>query len=179
MGESQSDDDGQRADDEFVASRWHRVLLHQVIMLHETVLATKLRTPIKKWDLNRIVRRDVGDREGHLRLGAAHRQQNHHRRRHGLGHRNRVFGLMNNCSLNRVSLFFGCSIILFIFLAIPVINLTIEYILGMRCFMPNNYLVWEATRPKSDCSFCMGLDGPIVLPNLTQKEFAVSGNCQH
>lgn len=81
----------------------------------------------------------------------------------------------SNCSLNRVSFLFGFSIILIICGGTPLLNKLFEHILGMRCFVPNNYLVWEATRPKSDCSFCRGYDGPIILPNMTKEEFEVSG----
>lgn len=48
-----------------------------------------------------------------------------------------------------------------------------EYILGTRCFVPNNYLIWEATRPISDCRFCEGIQQPIILGNMTQEEFLV------
>lgn len=80
----------------------------------------------------------------------------------------------SNCSLNRVSFLFGVSIILIICVGTPLIHTLFEHILGLRCFVPNNYLIWEATRPKSDCTFCMGYDGPIILSNLTREEFAVS-----
>lgn len=43
--------------------------------------------------------------------------------------------------------------------------------LGIRCVVPNNYFVWEATRPISDCSFCINVTGPIVLYNATREEF--------
>lgn len=79
------------------------------------------------------------------------------------------------CSLNRASFFYGCSLIIFVCVATPLVNKTFEHILGMRCFVPNNYLVWEATRPKSDCSFCRGIDQPIVLANMSREEFSVSG----
>lgn len=84
-------------------------------------------------------------------------------------------GLASNCSLNRVSFLFGFSIILIICVGTPLLNKLFEHILGIRCFVPNNYLVWEATRPKSDCSFCRGYDRPIILPNMTREDFAVSG----
>lgn len=48
-----------------------------------------------------------------------------------------------------------------------------EYVLGIRCFLPNNYLIWEATRPISDCSYCKGVNRPIILKNMTQEEFQV------
>lgn len=53
------------------------------------------------------------------------------------------------------------------------LNIIISYILGIRCFLPNNYLVWEATRPISDCSFCEGVTKPIILYNATKDEFKV------
>lgn len=48
------------------------------------------------------------------------------------------------------------------------------YLLGIRCFVPNNYLVWEATRPVTDCSYCRNVRRPLILPNMTRDEFAVS-----
>lgn len=50
----------------------------------------------------------------------------------------------------------------------------VEYVLGIRCFLPNNYLIWEATRPISDCSYCRGVNRPLILNNMTQEEFQVS-----
>lgn len=48
------------------------------------------------------------------------------------------------------------------------------YLLGIRCFVPNNYLIWEATRPVTDCSYCRNVRRPLILPNMTRDEFAVS-----
>lgn len=114
-----------------------------------------------------------------LRLGHHERAQHHHeslqRGRTSRGG-TQTPNLRNpgNCSLNRVSFLFGVSIIFIICVGTPLVNRLFEHVLGVRCFVPNNYLVWEATRPKSDCTFCRGLDGPIILPNLTRDEFAVS-----
>lgn len=48
----------------------------------------------------------------------------------------------------------------------------LNIIYGIRCVVPNNYFIWEATRPISDCSFCSNVTGPIILlPNVTRKEF--------
>lgn len=47
----------------------------------------------------------------------------------------------------------------------------ISYVLGIRCILPNNYFIWEATRPIKDCSFCENVSEPIILNNLTQSEF--------
>lgn len=60
-----------------------------------------------------------------------------------------------------------------VILAILVSQPFIAYILGIRCFVPNNYLVWEATRPVSDCSYCRNVRRPLILPNMTQAEFLV------
>lgn len=44
---------------------------------------------------------------------------------------------------------------------------------GTRCLLPNNYLVWEFTRPVSSCDYCRDVGAPLVLPeNLTREEFA-------
>lgn len=48
-----------------------------------------------------------------------------------------------------------------------------EYVLGIRCFLPNNYLIWEATRPISDCNYCKGVMRPLILDNMTQEQFQV------
>lgn len=48
----------------------------------------------------------------------------------------------------------------------------LEYVRGVRCLVPNNYFIWEATRPISDCNFCLNVTQPIVLPNVTREEFA-------
>uniref|UniRef100_A0A4P6D9D4 Cupin-like domain-containing protein n=4 Tax=Rhodnius TaxID=13248 RepID=A0A4P6D9D4_RHOPR len=44
-------------------------------------------------------------------------------------------------------------------------------VFGVKCVVPNNYLVWEATRPLADCSICSNLSSVIVLPNVTREEF--------
>ncbi|XP_044268982.1 uncharacterized protein LOC123014135 isoform X2 [Tribolium madens] len=48
----------------------------------------------------------------------------------------------------------------------------INYFLGVRCIVPNNYFVWEATRPVSNCNFCKDVNEPLVLKNVTREEFA-------
>lgn len=42
---------------------------------------------------------------------------------------------------------------------------------GTRCLLPNNYLVWEFTRPIMNCDYCRDVEGPLILPNLTKEEF--------
>lgn len=49
---------------------------------------------------------------------------------------------------------------------------TIKYLLGVRCIVPNNYFVWEATRPLSDCNFCVNVSKVQILPNLTREHFS-------
>lgn len=52
-------------------------------------------------------------------------------------------------------------------------NIFIEYFTSIRCFVPNNYMIWEATRPISNCQFCAGVDRPLILSNISQTEFSV------
>lgn len=47
----------------------------------------------------------------------------------------------------------------------------VQYLLGIRCILPNNYFIWEATRPIKDCNFCTNLTQPIILNNLTKDQF--------
>lgn len=64
--------------------------------------------------------------------------------------------------------------VVFVFVIIfstPLLYDILEYIIGMRCIVPNNYLIWEATRPVSDCNFCKNINKPIILQNLTKDEF--------
>jgi len=42
-----------------------------------------------------------------------------------------------------------------------------------RCLLPNNYLVWEFTRPISNCDYCRDVEAPLILLNLTKEEFRV------
>lgn len=46
-------------------------------------------------------------------------------------------------------------------------------VLGERCLVPSNYLVWEATRPLADCAYCENVTKPIILRNATRRSFAV------
>lgn len=69
---------------------------------------------------------------------------------------------------------FSIIFVLCLIIGIPIVRFLLEQMLGVRCFVPNNYLVWEATRPISDCSFCEGIKKPLILPNMTQEEFLVT-----
>lgn len=69
---------------------------------------------------------------------------------------------------------------LFVLFIIVVVSVTckshyfisaIQYLLGIRCILPNNYFIWEATRPIKDCNFCVNLTQPILLNNLTKDQF--------
>lgn len=77
-----------------------------------------------------------------------------------------------NTNQSRLNLLWLLGIIFFIMVATPVFYETISFLLGVRCFLPNNHLVWEATRPISDCEFCKGITAPLILRNLTREEFA-------
>lgn len=46
-----------------------------------------------------------------------------------------------------------------------------KHLRGARCLVPNNYLLWEFTRPISNCDFCAGVGAPLILPNISQEEF--------
>ncbi|XP_052133031.1 uncharacterized protein LOC127752255 [Frankliniella occidentalis] len=43
--------------------------------------------------------------------------------------------------------------------------------LGVRCVVPNNFLVWEATRPIADCNICRGITDVLQLHNVSRLEF--------
>lgn len=49
-----------------------------------------------------------------------------------------------------------------------------ERVISARCLLPSNYFVWEATRPLADCSYCANVTKPIILRNITRKQFTVS-----
>ncbi|KZC13473.1 hypothetical protein WN55_05024 [Dufourea novaeangliae] len=40
-----------------------------------------------------------------------------------------------------------------------------------RCLVPNNYFIWEFTRPISNCDYCQDVTTALILPNLTREEF--------
>lgn len=65
------------------------------------------------------------------------------------------------------------GIIFVIVIAVPIVNYLFAFLLGIRCFIPNNYLVWEATRPITNCAYCR-VKGPLILPNMTREEFLVN-----
>lgn len=54
---------------------------------------------------------------------------------------------------------------------LPLFDGMMKSALGIRCFVPNNYFVWEATRPVTDCNICKGVNEVLVLPNITREEF--------
>lgn len=55
-----------------------------------------------------------------------------------------------------LSILYSVIFLIALFILTPFLASLIEVILGTRCIVPNNYLVWEATRPLSDCDFCRG-----------------------
>ncbi|XP_065083067.1 uncharacterized protein LOC135705324 [Ochlerotatus camptorhynchus] len=70
-----------------------------------------------------------------------------------------------------LSILYSVIFLIALFVLTPFLASFIEVILGTRCIVPNNYLVWEATRPLSDCDFCRGVQGPIILSNLSREQF--------
>lgn len=49
-----------------------------------------------------------------------------------------------------------------------------RYAAGVRCLLPNNYLIWEATRPISDCAYCQQTEGATatIVRNVSAGSFA-------
>lgn len=70
-------------------------------------------------------------------------------------------------------IFSAIGIIFVIVIAVPIVNFLFAFILGIRCFIPNNYVVWEATRPITNCAYCQHIRGPLILPNMTREQFLV------
>lgn len=60
-----------------------------------------------------------------------------------------------------------------LFTIIPIIMIGISHLINVRCLLANNYMVWESTRPISNCKFCAGVQRPIILPNITREQFLV------
>lgn len=63
------------------------------------------------------------------------------------------------------------SLIIAVIIYNPGIFFLTQYIYERRCLIPNNYLIWEFTRPISNCNFCRNINSALILPNLTRKEF--------
>lgn len=68
-----------------------------------------------------------------------------------------------------------CISVLVVIIGLALTGLSSEDVvntaLGIRCVVPNNFLVWEATRPIADCGICRGIDNILVLHNVSRKEF--------
>lgn len=82
----------------------------------------------------------------------------------------------NICYLNQRSLLGIKSAIISIgiaFIAAALTGLAVEYLLSARCLIPINHLVWEVTRPLADCNYCANITKPIILQNITRRNFRV------
>ncbi|XP_075170066.1 uncharacterized protein LOC142242032 [Haematobia irritans] len=73
---------------------------------------------------------------------------------------------------NRVNMWYTFGIMAFVMLLTPLFYNLLTFLIGVKCFLPQNVVVWEATRPISDCGFCRGVEGPLILKNMTREEFA-------
>ncbi|XP_024085667.1 uncharacterized protein LOC106662927 isoform X2 [Cimex lectularius] len=51
----------------------------------------------------------------------------------------------------------------------PFLDVVVKQALGVKCILPNNYFVWEATRPLADCRICQ--TDVLYLDNVTRKDF--------
>lgn len=54
---------------------------------------------------------------------------------------------------------------------ISVICLNPSSLLASRCILANNYLLWEFTRPVSDCSYCSNTTEALILKNASRESF--------
>ncbi|XP_068618759.1 uncharacterized protein [Battus philenor] len=57
---------------------------------------------------------------------------------------------------------------------IAITSILVHNVLSARCLVPVNYLVWEATRPLTDCDFCANVTKPIILRNVTRDDFKIN-----
>lgn len=100
-------------------------------------------------------------------IGQAKQMENHHSSN----------GQRNDSGKNRFGMFTLLSICAMFCLTVSLmllnLNALFEYFTSIRCFVPNNYMIWEATRPISDCQFCVGVNHPLILSNVSQTEFEV------
>ncbi|XP_026762637.2 uncharacterized protein LOC113521323 [Galleria mellonella] len=81
------------------------------------------------------------------------------------------------CNLNNETVIKGTRRKLIIALVTIFILLAIcgsfsNNIISSRCLLPSNYLVWEASRPMADCTYCENVMKPIILWNITRQNFA-------
>lgn len=60
-----------------------------------------------------------------------------------------------------------------VFILLVISGSWVNSILSFRCVLPSNYLVWEATRPLADCAYCENVTKPIILRNVTRRNFVV------
>ncbi|XP_046993418.1 uncharacterized protein LOC124605642 [Schistocerca americana] len=58
-----------------------------------------------------------------------------------------------------------------IVLKIPFVEYIVQSAIGIRCILPNNYFVWEATRPITDCEMCKDVKEVLVFHNITREKF--------
>lgn len=57
-----------------------------------------------------------------------------------------------------------------LFVFTPVLASLIEFLLTIKCFFPNHYLINEAARPMADCNYCKNLKKPIIISNITYED---------
>ncbi|XP_038223513.1 uncharacterized protein LOC119840825 isoform X2 [Zerene cesonia] len=63
------------------------------------------------------------------------------------------------------------SVVAAVLLSIVFSIFTVDIFISARCLLPSNYLVWEATRPLANCSYCINVTKPIILRNVTRSKF--------
>lgn len=77
--------------------------------------------------------------------------------------------LFYNVTPSRINLIVAFIFLILVF-KLQLYNIVNDFI-GARCLLANNYLIWEISRPISNCKFCEGVDRPIVLHNVTKSAF--------
>jgi hypothetical protein len=63
------------------------------------------------------------------------------------------------------------GVVLFSILLKTIFDSIMKSTLGTRCLLPNNYFIWEATRPETNCSMCQDVKSVLVFGNITRDEF--------
>lgn len=75
---------------------------------------------------------------------------------------------INRRYVSGISMFASTIFILVaLFFLTPALSNFIEFLLTIRCIFPNNYIIYEATRPLSNCLYCKNLKKPIIIKNIS------------
>ena len=73
---------------------------------------------------------------------------------------------------NKFLIFILTLLVSCFYLRLPLIDGMMKTAFGIKCILPNNYIVWEATRPIADCNICSNLNSALILHNITRDDFS-------